>query len=87
MPLAECLNADSLGQDDGMSVADVRQMTAAELRRLGVPRLVYLRQGTVAGQIAYAIHAADGSAVAIVEDMEVAIDLAVENGLSIVTVH
>jgi hypothetical protein len=87
MPPAEFLNADALGPDDGVSVVDVRKMTAAELRRLGVPGLVYLRQGTVDGQIAYAIHAADGSAVAIVEDMEVAIDLAVENGLSIVTVH
>jgi hypothetical protein len=87
MHTAGSLKADSLAQDDGMSVVDVRQMTAAELRRLGVPSLVYLRQGTMDGQIAYAIHAADGSEVAIVEDVQVAIELAMEHGLSIATVH
>lgn len=79
--------AEPLVQDDGTAIVDVRQMTAAELRRLGVPSLVYLREGTVDGQVAYAIHAADGSAVAIVEDVEVAIELVAEHGLNFVTVH
>ena len=87
MQIAEALKAHSLAQDDGPSVTDVRQMTAAQLRRLGVPSLVYLRQGIVDGEVAYAIHAADGSAVAIVEDVEVAIELVAEHGLSFVTVH
>ena len=35
-------------------------MTRNELLQLGVPRLVYLRCGTIDGHPAYAIHAADG---------------------------
>lgn len=66
---------------------DLRQMTRGELLRLGVPRLAYLRCGTVDGHPAYALHAADGTAMAIVEDIEVAIELASENDLLFVSVH
>jgi hypothetical protein len=67
--------------------ADPRRMTRGELLRLGVPRLVYLRCGTVDGQQAYAIHAADGTAMAVVEDIEVAIELASEHDMTFVSVH
>jgi hypothetical protein len=66
---------------------DLRQMTRGELLRLGVPRLVYLRCGTIDGQPAYAIHAADGTAMAVVEDIAVAIELASEHDMTFVAVH
>jgi len=68
-------------------VIDPRRMTPAELRQLGLPRLVYLRCGTVDGQPAFAIHAADGTAMAVVEDVEVAIELASANDMTFVAVH
>jgi hypothetical protein len=68
-------------------VVDLRRMTRAELRQLGLPRLVYLRCGTVDGQPAFAIHAADGTAMAVVEDVEVAIELASANDMTFVAVH
>lgn len=67
--------------------ADLRRMTRAELRRFGLPRLVYLRCGTVEGEVAYAIHAADGTAMAVVEDVAVAIELAAQNDMTFVAVH
>ena len=67
--------------------ADLRQMTRGELLRLGVPRLVYLRCGTIDGQPAYAIHAADGTAMAVVEDIQVAIELASDHDMTFVAVH
>ena len=67
--------------------ADLRRMTSGELLQLGVPRLVYLRCGTIDGQPAYAIHAADGTAMAVVEDIEVAIELASEHDMTFVAVH
>lgn len=67
--------------------ADPRQMTRSELLRLGLPRLAYLRCGTIDGQPAYALHAADGTAMAVVEDIEVAIDLASEKNMLFVSVH
>jgi hypothetical protein len=62
-------------------------MTSAQLRRLGVPWLVYLRSGKINGEVAYAIHAADGTPMAVVEDVEVALDLASANNMTFVTVH
>jgi len=78
---------ESVSHDDGVRIADPRQMTRAQLRRLGVPRLVYLRCGTVDGEEAFAVHAADGTAIAVVEDIEVALELAMESNLTFVAVH
>jgi len=70
-----------------VTVADPRQMSRAQLRCLGVPRLVYLRSGTVDGVTAYAIHAADGTQIVVVDDLEVAIELASEHDMTFVAVH
>jgi len=67
--------------------SDPRHMTRAELRELGLTRLVYLRCGTVDGQPAYALHAADGTPMAVVEDLELAIELADANDMTFVSVH
>ena len=52
-----------------------------------MPRVVYLRCQTFDGQTAFAIHAADGTAMAVVEDIEVAIELASDNDMTFVSVH
>lgn len=74
-------------EERGEFVADVRHMTTGQLRELGVSSVVYLRAGTMDGQPAYAIHAADGTAMALVEDIELAVDLVAERGMAFVTVH
>jgi len=84
---ADTAHADPLWQEDGTPLATVRQITPAQLRELGIAQLVYLRQGTVDGETAYAIHAADGSAVAVVDNIEVAIEVVAEHGLTFATVH
>jgi hypothetical protein len=76
-----------IGEADTARIADPRQMTPAQLRCLGMPRLVYLRSGTVDGQTAFAIHAADGTPIAVVADIEVAIELVMENHMAFVPVH
>jgi hypothetical protein len=78
--------------DDGSHEAtsplvDARQMTPAQLRQLGVARLVYLRSGILDGQMAFAIHAADGTAIAVVEDIDLAVELVSEQGMFFVAVH
>jgi hypothetical protein len=87
MQSAENFFVDPICQEDGAPITNVRKMTPAQLRQLGVARLVYLRSGTVDGETAYAIHAADGSTVAIVEDIDVAVELVSEHGLTFATVH
>jgi hypothetical protein len=84
---ADTAHTDPLWHEDGTPLVRVRQITLAQLRELGIAQLVYLREGTVDGETAYAIHAADGSAVAVVEDIEVAIELVAEHGLTFATVH
>jgi hypothetical protein len=78
---------DSASPSDTAPIADPRQMTPAQLRRLGMPRLVYLRCGTVDGQEAFAVHAADGTPIAVVEDIELAMELVLENDMAFVAVH
>lgn len=70
-----------------VSIADARRMTSAQLRQLCMPRVVYLRCQTFDGQTACAIHAADGTAMAVVEDIEVASELASDNDMTLVSVH
>ena len=80
------LSPEQAGKEEPM-VADPRRMTRAQLRRLGTPRLAYLRCGSVEGQAAYAIHSADGTALAVVETVEVAIELAEAHDMVFVPVH
>jgi hypothetical protein len=88
MHIAETDEAlDPISLDDAVLIGDPRQMTRAQLRRLGVPRLVYLRCGMVDGQKAYAVHAADGTAIAVVDDVEVAVELVSDNHMIFVAVH
>ena len=67
---------------------DMRQLTTGQLRMLGMARVAYLsgmRAGD--GTVEYAIHGADGGTVAILEDLEVALDLVERLGVTLVPVH
>jgi len=87
MRITQTNEYDPGDSDDGTLIADVRGMTQSQLRRLGVPGIVYLREGIADGETAYAIYAADGTAVAVVDDVELAIELVTEHGLTFVPVH
>ena len=51
---------ETVGLDVTVPAADVRRMTSAQFRRLGVRSVVYLRSGLLNGETAFVIHAADG---------------------------
>lgn len=55
------------------SVIDIRHLTEAQLMQLGVSQLAYVKPVVVEGGRAYAIHAADGSPMAVTDDEDVAI--------------
>ncbi len=78
---------ETVGCNVDVSVDDVRHMTTAQFRRLGVRSVVYLRAGMMNGEMAYAIHAADGIPMAVVEDVDAAVALACEHGMAFVAVH
>ena len=54
-------------------VVDIRHLTDTQLMQLGVSELAYVKPVLVEGSRAYAIHAADGSPMAVTEDRDVAI--------------
>ena len=77
----------TFGHRVDVSTDDIRHMTSAEFRRLGVRSVVYLRAGLLDGELAYAIHAADGVPMAVVGDVDEAVALASEHGMAFVAVH
>jgi len=78
---------ETVGHNLEVPTDDIRQMTTAQFRRLGVRSLVYLRAGMLNGEMAYAIHAADGIPMAVVDDVDSAVALACEHGMAFVAVH
>lgn len=54
------------------TMRDIRHLTVTELAALGVSQLAYIKSVVVDGSTAFAIHAADGTPMALTADREVA---------------
>jgi hypothetical protein len=70
-----------------MNVADGRQMSAQELAMMGVQDLAYVKPVVVDGAARYAIHAADGTQMAVVPNRDMAFAVVRQNDLDPVSVH
>ncbi|MFQ5985441.1 MAG: DUF1150 family protein [Alphaproteobacteria bacterium] len=66
---------------------DLRHLSAQAFAALGAPYLAYINRVEAGGTVSYAIHAADGTVLAVVPDREVAFAAARQNGLEPVSVH
>jgi hypothetical protein len=69
------MSTDSSG-DTGGSVprpVDIRSLSCDQLARLGVSQIAYVKPVMMNGAIHYAIHAADGTPMALADDRDVAI--------------
>ena len=55
------------------TMRDIRGLTSAELAALGVSQLAYIKSVMVDGAEAFAIHAADGTPMALTGDRDVAL--------------
>lgn len=84
-------NANGSGGQDsaaaGAVVMDIRHLSEAQLAQLGMAQIAYVRPVTVNGQAGFAIHAADGSPMAMAGDLEVAIAAILQHDMVPVTVH
>jgi hypothetical protein len=78
---------DTAGGDMDTAAEFFHDLTAERFLRLGVSSVVYFRPCVVEGDVAYAIHSADGVLVSVVEDIDVATKLASDYGMAVVTVH
>jgi hypothetical protein len=65
----------------------IKQMSARELAVLGVQDFAYIKRVVVDGASGYAIHAADGTQIAVLPDREVAFATVRQHDLEPVSVH
>ena len=66
---------------------DLKHLTAKELAQLGVSQIAYVRPVMVNGARAFAIHAADGTPMAVTGDREVAMAAIAQHEMLPVSVH
>ncbi len=68
-------NTNEPGEATGAMRAkfDIRHLSEAQLAQLGLQQIAYIRPTTINGEQGYAIHAADGTPMAVAGDQEVAI--------------
>ncbi|MBW4022580.1 MAG: DUF1150 family protein [Proteobacteria bacterium] len=65
-------NRTSDVESDAVRVLDIRQITTDQLAQLGVSQLAYIKPVTVGGEDVFAIHAADGTPMAVAPNRELA---------------
>ena len=66
---------------------DIRNLTNSQLKALGVSQLAYVKFGQLNGQSVYAIHAADGTPMAVAEDKDTAFAAILQHEMLPTLVH
>jgi len=66
---------------------DIRHLSAEQLGQLGVAQIAYVKPVVVNGAHGFAIHAADGTAMAVAGDRDVAIAAIRQHEMHPVSVH
>ena len=68
-------------------IEHIRQMSAHELAILGVQDLAYIKHVVIDGASGYAVHAADGTQIALLPDRDVAFATVRQHDLEPLSVH
>jgi hypothetical protein len=66
---------------------DIRHLSAEQLAKLGVAQIAYVKPVVVNGAAGFAIHAADGTAMAIAGDRDVAVAAIHQHEMHALSVH
>lgn len=66
---------------------DIRHMTQEQLAALGVSHIAYIKPVMVNGVAGFAIHAADGTPMAVAGDREVAVAAVMQHEMFPLSVH
>lgn len=69
------------------ALIDIRAMSPEQFAQLGVTKVAYVKPVIVNGTAGYAIHAADGTPMAIADNREVALAAIVQHEMVPVLVH
>jgi hypothetical protein len=76
--------------DDQMAMAaivDIRHISTAQLAQLGMQQIAYVKPVVVNGTACFAIHAADGTPMAIAGDRDVAVAAIMQHEMLPAQVH
>jgi hypothetical protein len=80
--------ADQASPAGAIQVAvDIRHMTEQQLAALGVSQIAYIKPIFVDGAQGFAIHAADGTPMAVAGDREVAVAAVLQHEMHPLSVH
>jgi hypothetical protein len=71
----------------GQASFDIRHLTEAQLAQLGLSQIAYVRQVVVDGAPGFAIHAADGTPMAVAGDRDVAVAAILQHEMVPALVH
>ena len=66
---------------------DVRHMSAEQLGALGMSHIAYVKPVVINGQAGFAIHAADGTPMAMTADRNLAVAVIVQHEMHPLSVH
>jgi hypothetical protein len=85
------MNTNSANQSEGQATAaaimDIRHISADQLAQLGMQQVAYVKPVVVNGEQGFAIHAADGTPMAVAGDREVAIAAILEHEMVPAQLH
>ena len=68
-------------------IEKLRQISSREFASLGMEHVAYIKRVTVNDGVGYAIHAADGTTVAVLENRDVALATVRQHDLEPLSVH
>jgi hypothetical protein len=69
------------------TIEQMRHMTPQDLAMLGMQDVAYVKHVVVDGTAGYAVHAADGTQMALIADRDIAFAVVRQNELEPVSVH
>ncbi len=72
---------------DDVNEFNIRKLTTEQLMQLGMADLAYVKQVVLDGHTAFAIHAADGSPMAMAADRSMALEAIVQHEMVPALVH
>jgi hypothetical protein len=82
-------NTDNGPEDQAQAAAimDIRHISAAQLAQLGMQQIAYVKPVVLNGENGFAIHAADGTPMAVAGNRDVAIAAIMEHEMVPAQVH
>lgn len=76
-----------MNDKDSNSVLLDRSISAQDFRSFGLQQLAYVREMNLSGKKAWAIHAADGTQLTLIDSKDMAMALVRHNDLEAVAIH